>query len=71
MIERWCDERRKGGKHATAKRAVICLNLILKEAVRRGFGFGERNLDRIIHHAHRIDLKGPSLRGQLEVPSDE
>lgn len=36
VIERCCDEWRKGGKHATAKRALICLKLILKEAMRRG-----------------------------------
>ena len=36
VIERCCDEWRKGGKHAAAKRALICLKLILKEAVRRG-----------------------------------
>src|SRR5262249_41674248 len=36
LIERFCDDLSRTGKLAMARRTLICLKLILKEAMRRG-----------------------------------
>jgi integrase len=66
VIERCCDEWRKGGKDATARKALICLKLILKEAMRRGLV--PQNV------ARDVQIKGKKKRKLMigrEVPTAE